>query len=66
MKSRAGLLALLCLVLANIGCVAQSHAVNTVPWWKGLPLTLAFAAAAFWSARGATRGAAELWRGRSV
>lgn len=37
MKSRTGLLALLCLALANIGCVARPHVVNTVPCWKGLP-----------------------------
>jgi hypothetical protein len=37
MSTRAGLLALLCLVSASVGCVGQHHTVNTVPWWKGLP-----------------------------
>ena len=37
MSTRAGLLALLCLALASIGCVGHPRVVNTVPWWKGLP-----------------------------
>ena len=40
MTTRAGLLTLLCLALASVGCVGQPHVVNTVPRWKGLPCML--------------------------
>lgn len=37
-----------------------------IAWWKGLPVTLAFVAAALWAGRGAVRGVGALWKGRSA
>ena len=56
------------LVLLGVAAVKFHGMLDQVgvAWWKGLPVTLAFAAAALWAGRGAVRGAAKLCRGRSA
>ena len=62
--------ALKVLLFALLGtAIVKFHAMLAhlgVAWWKGLPVSLAFAAAALWAGRGAVRGAVDLWRGRSA